>query len=119
MPYEKEEEFEKAPSDKLGTVFAGLILILLGITFYMASVGMIAWGDWWAYFLAGLGIIFLIEATIRGLIPEYKRPVSGRVFVGLLLLAIGGFHILGIITWWPLILIVFGAWLVFKGLTRR
>jgi len=118
MPYEK-EEFEKAPSDRLGAVFSGLVLILLGITFYMASTGIIGWKEWWAYFLAGLGGIFLIDAAIRSVVPEYKRPVSGRVFVGLLLLAIGGFQILGIMTWWPLILVVFGVWLIFKGLTRR
>jgi hypothetical protein len=97
----------------------GLILILLGVLFLLTEMGRIGWADWWAYFLVGLGGIFLLEAFIRMFSAEGRRGASGKIIAGLILAVIGGAHILGLEEWWPLILIAVGVGVLISGLIRK
>lgn len=98
----------------------GLILILLGILFLLAEQGKIGWSNWWAYFLVGLGGIFLFEALIRVFSAEGRRAAGGRVVAGLILVVIGGAYLIGgFEQWWPLILVAVGVGVLISGLLRR
>ena len=88
-------------------LFWGLLLIVLGISFYLSMLG---WGSWWQFFLIGLGVIFLIEGRIRG---------PGRIFLGLVLIAVSVALLTGLGNWWPLILIVAGLAVIFNSWRRR
>lgn len=100
-------------------VFWGLVLILLGIVLFISFQGWITWGEWWQYFLIGLGLIFLIESLVRYTNREYRRPRFGRVIAGLVLIFVGLAFLLGFGKWWPLILIVVGLAVLFNVWLKR
>jgi cobalamin synthase len=104
--------------DPYSGIFGGLILILLGVLFLLATMDVISWGDWWAYFLVGLGAIFIIEFIVRSVSPAYRRQDKGKLVIGTVLVIIGGAHILGMVSWWPLILIAIGIIIVFTSLKK-
>ena len=102
-----------------------LILIWLGLTLMAANVGftdLVDWRNWWAWFLLGLGAIFIVEAIVRLVISEYRRPVAGRIIGGFVLLLIGAswtFLDLDLTRWWPIIPIGIGVAILLAGLFRR
>lgn len=104
--------------DPYSGIFGGLILILLGVLFLLATMDVISWGDWWAYFLVGLGAIFIIEFIVRSVTPAYLRQDKGKLVIGTVLVIIGGAHIVGMVSWWPLILIAVGIIIVFTSLKK-
>jgi len=104
--------------DPYSGIFGGLILILLGILFLLATMDVISWGDWWAYFLLGLGAIFIIEFIVRSVTPAFRHQHRGKLVVGIVLIIVGGAHILGMVSWWPLILIAVGIIIVFTSLKK-
>jgi cation transport ATPase len=128
---EKEEKDEKARDEKdeksqdekwqrdpLGRVITGLIVIAAGLMFLLATQEKIAWEDWWAYFLLALGGIFIFEVLVRSIMPAYRRPVFGKLIAGIILIAIGASNIYGLVSWWPLIIIGVGVFILFSGLFR-
>lgn len=90
---EEESIEEKFRRDPFAAIFLGLIAILAGIFFFLATQGYIKWEDWWAYFLLGLGAILIIEALARQAVPAYRRPIFGRLIAGLVLICIGAGNI--------------------------
>jgi len=117
----KEEEEgweEKWSRDPLSGVFVGLILVVIGATFFLLSQGLIPSETWWAFFLLGLGLVFLLDALIRLAFPAYRRPIMGRVLTGLILMAIGLGGIFRFENWWPLVLVVIGLLCVVYGIIR-
>lgn len=100
-------------------ITGALILILLGVLFLLAEMDRISWADWWAYFLVGLGAIFLLEALIRSTSASGRKAVGGRLVAGLVLIVIGGSHLIGLMEWWPLILIAVGVALLLSAFLRR
>ncbi len=104
--------------DPYSGIFGGLILILLGVLFLLATMDVISWADWWAYFLVGLGGIFIIEFIFRSVTAAYRHQHRGKLVVGIVLLIVGGAHILGMVSWWPLILIAIGVIIVFTSLKK-
>ncbi len=99
--------------------FWGLILIVLGIVFFLYTQGWLTRGEWWQYFLIGLGLIFLIESLVRYSGRESHRPGLGRAAAGLILIFIGAAFLLGFGNWWPLILIVVGLAVLLNVWSRR
>src|SRR5579875_768758 len=66
--HEKQEKNEKAEKGEkgrgpggslIGPIVGGLILIWLGVTFYLQESGVISSSNWWAYFLVGIGVILI------------------------------------------------------------
>jgi len=104
--------------DPLGILFAALIIILIGCLFLLRSLGYIQWNDWWKYFLIGLGSIFLIDAIIRGFVPQFRRSVLDRIIPGIILIAVGFGFLLGFGDFWPIVLIVVGVGMIITFLVR-
>lgn len=100
-------------------ITGALILILLGVLFLLAEMDRISWADWWAYFLVGLGGIFLLEALIRGFSVSERKVIGGRLVAGFVLIIVGGAHLIGFMEWWPLILIAVGAGLLISAFLRK
>jgi len=67
-------------------------------------------------FLLGAGIILLLEAIIRLLVPIYRRHVLGTLIGAAVFfsLGLGNWEIVG-----PLILVAIGISILVRGLTRR
>jgi len=120
---------EKWTRDPLGTAVGALIIIWLGVSMLLANLetAFVQWENWWAWFLFGMGAIFILEALVRLVVPEYRRPVGGKIIAGVVLLIIGaswsflpvflpGFDIGDL---WPLIFIVIGLAILLGGFFRR
>ncbi len=115
---------EKWARDPLGTAMGALILIWLGVTLFLANLNIagVEWTAQWAWFLMGLGVIMILEAIIRLVVPEYRRPLGGRIVGGIILFllgASGSFLTLDWSKWWPVIPIAFGVAILLGGLFRR
>jgi len=113
------DENVKPKQDFPPKITGGLILILLGVLFLMSEMDRISWTDWWAYFLVGLGAIFLIEALLRAFSPDSRRAIGGRLIAGLILVVIGGSHLIGLEQWWPLVLIAVGFGVLISAFLRK
>jgi hypothetical protein len=109
----------KTKQDYHPKLTGGLILILLGVLFLLTEMGRIPWADWWAWFLVGLGAIFLLEALLRAFSVEGRCGISGRLTAGLILALIGGSHLLGLMEWWPLILIAVGIGVLVSAFLKK
>jgi hypothetical protein len=106
----------KWENDPLSGVFVGLILIVFG-AIYLGQ-GYLPEGPWWAWFMVGIGVVFLIDAALHHAKPEWKRPVFGKVVSGVILIAIGLGFIYGLEEWWPFILIAIGTVLLLQHLRK-
>jgi hypothetical protein len=110
---------ERHKKDSLSGIIGGLIIILLGVLFLLRNMGYLWWHNWWAYFLLGLGVILIIDAVIRSLVPQYRRPIIGRLIGGIVLIFIGAGNIYGIVDWWPLILVGVGIAIIIGAVLKH
>ena len=98
-----EKADEKSPEEKwqrdpLSAVVWALILIWAGLVFLADNLGIldsiqtsggiipgvdieVDLGPW-AIILTGAGVIVLLEALVRLLVPAYRRPVGGTIIFG-------------------------------------
>jgi hypothetical protein len=97
--------------DALGPLVWGLIIILAGLVFAAANLGMYPWLTWenaWSYIFLGAGLLFLLEILLRILMPTYRRPVRGRIILAFVALAIGLGGLVGWELTWPFVIIAVG-----------
>jgi hypothetical protein len=127
-PEEKNWE-EKYRRDPLGSVIWACILIWAGLVFLADNLKLIDFKDIpgmptgfssqpWSLILVGAGVLVLIEVAIRLLVPDYRRPVMGSIFLAVILIGIG----LGNLFNWnitgALILIALGLMIILRGVFR-
>jgi hypothetical protein len=113
-----EDERKKRRNDPVSGITGGLIIILLGVVFLLTTLDYISWGEWWAYFLFGLGLILIVDGLVRVSSRAYLRHATGKFIGGAVLVIIGASHIFGMASWWPLVLIVVGVVIVVSSLLR-
>jgi lysylphosphatidylglycerol synthetase-like protein (DUF2156 family) len=99
----------------------GLLLIWLGITFFLEQNGYLASDIWWAYFVAGIGVILIVYGAA---LYTRGRPGLGPVIGGFILVLIGLSTIAAVslsfaAKFWPLILVVLGFLVLATGLAAR
>jgi len=98
----------------------GLILILLGLLFYASQAGFapLTWSNFWEYFLVGLGVILILQGTIR--YAQHRRLFPGSFIAGVVLLIIGLASISSTnFSLWPLILVVLGIGAIASAFVGR
>jgi len=116
-----EKEEKEQGRDPLGRIMGALFLIIAGVILLAQSQGWVTWeqfGGLWNLFFVAIGLVLLLEALLRLVLPAYRRPILGQVIGGLVLLAIGlggmtGFQLTG-----PVILIGIGLAILIGGLFR-
>ena len=113
-----EEKGGKYRRDPFSAIFVGLIIVWAGALWFLRAQEIIVSGAWWQWFLIGLGGIFILDRLIRYASPVHRRPMLGRIFVGLILICIGVSLIYGVETWWPLIVVIVGATFIVYGIYR-
>ena len=110
--------------DTLGRVVWGAILMYAGLVLLADQTGYLPTSrnaDWWSWIMLGAGGLFLLEALIRVVSVDLHGPDLGRLILGLVLLAFGASAVFGVTNpwaWWPVIPILIGVSLLFRGLTR-
>jgi len=105
----------------LGALVGGLILVWLGATFFLEQNGYLPTGDWWAYFIAGVGAILVLEGVV--IYSEGRRGI-GPVIGGAILILIGlssisAYQLSFGTNLWPLLLVALGVVVILGGLASR
>jgi hypothetical protein len=106
---EKEEKEEKGREeswdekwrrDPLNAALWAIVLIWAGLVLIAVNMDLfgIGWEAWPVIFL-GAGVIVLLGVLVRLLVPAYRRPVTGSIIFGFILLGIG----LGELTRWDVV----------------
>ena len=116
--HEKGEKTEKG-GGRTGPFLGGMILIWLGLSFYLAQTTVIPWASWWAYFLTGLGVIIIVHALIRYSRSEYRYPLTGSFVGGAIISIIGLAFLAGMSDFWPIVLIIIGIAIIVSAVTAR
>lgn len=125
--HEKEDEKkdekrweEKYHQDALSSVTWALVLIWLGVVFLANALG------WWTWFwkveamaIGGVGVIVLIVALLRLVMPQFRIPVTGSLILGLVFLGVAFWIQFGAVWFWPVVLIAVGAVFLVRSLSRR
>lgn len=104
--------------DPFPGIFTGLVLVLIGVLWFLRAERLLVSGEWWQWFLIGLGIILILERLVRYLSPVYRRPALGRIFLGMILIAVGASFILGVRSWWPLVIAILGIAIMVYAVQR-
>jgi len=99
---EKEEKDEKNEGDSwdekwrrdpLNAAWWALVLIWAGLVLIADNMGMLdnlrLSRKAWAIGFLGAGILALLFVVIRLVVPAYRRPVTGSIILGFILLGIG------------------------------
>lgn len=115
---EKGEKEEKS-GDKTAPLVGGLILVWLGISFYLVQARYIDWNEWWPYFIIGIGVVLIVQAVVRYSTSSFKGAAMGSLIGGAVLLVIGLAGIMGMKDWWPFVLIAIGLVVIIGGMTAR
>ncbi len=120
--HEKNEKGEKAAGGgMLGALVGGLVLIWLGITFFLEQNGNLPSDIWWAYFVLGVGAILIMEGAVIYTRGHYGLgPVIGGVFLifaGVSAIATNNYRIQTQI--WPLAIVVIGVLVLASGFVFR
>ena len=120
---------EKWRRDPLGTmvwavilIWAGIVLILVNNTNLLDGIPTIQRFDvegWdapaWLLIFVGAGVILLIQILIRLVMPAYRRPIWGTLFLAILLIGVGLGNAFDWRFFWPLILIFLGLSILFRA----
>lgn len=119
---EKEEEkSESGARDPLSTIVWALIFISAGLILLAGSTGLVNWeayGGAWNAILFVAGLILLLEAALRLIMPEYRRSIGGTLILAFVLIGIGLSGFLGAQVIWPLVLIAIGVSFIVNALLR-
>jgi hypothetical protein len=105
---------EKWRRDPVEAAVWALVLIWAGLVWFASNTGF--WEDllgegaeWWTVGFLGAGLIVLLGVLVRIVVPAYRRPLTGSIILGVILLGIG---LGGITEGWiwigPLVLIAIG-----------
>ena len=128
---EKEEEKaggwdEKWRRDPLSAMVWAAILIWIGVTMLLGNMGLLdnlrilGHGvEAWSVGFLGAGVIVLLEAVVRLVVPAYRRAVGGNIVFAAVLVGVGLGEIVGWTLIGPLILIALGVSALLRGLFRR
>jgi hypothetical protein len=109
---------EKWHRDPLSAARWAAILIWAGLALLLENLEMLTRFETleaWDLIFAGAGLILLLEVVVRVLLPAYRRPVTGSIIVGVVLLALGVGSALGVSLVWPLVLIAIGLLILLRG----
>lgn len=125
--------------DVLSTVTWAFILIWAGVAFLAVNQGWIEklnlpqplYHDLlprqldmfepgiWSLISLGAGVIILLEAVVRLLVPAFRKHLGGNLIVAAVFIGLGLGNWMGWNVVWPIILIAVGLVILIGGFTRR
>jgi hypothetical protein len=125
--------------DVLSTITWALILIWAGVAFLAVSQGWLERLNLpqamfyrllphrlemfdpgvWSLISLGAGVIILLEAVVRLLVPAYRKHLGGSLIVAAVFIGLGLGNWLGWNIIWPLILIAVGIMVLIGGFIRK
>ena len=116
---------EKWQRDPIGTLTWPLILIWVGVVLLLENLGLLidlgtlGRVETGSLIFAGAGVIVLAMVVVRYLMPEHRRPLTGNIILGFVLLGVGLGDILGWEIVWAIVIIAIGVSMLLGGMLRR
>jgi hypothetical protein len=113
---------EKWRRDPVDAAMWALILIWAGVMLLVSNMGWFVGTETfpaWSIGFIGAGIIVLLAAAFRLLVPAYHRPLAGNLIFGVILLGIGLGEAVSWVVIGPLVLIAIGVGALLAGILRR
>jgi hypothetical protein len=113
---------EKWRRDPVDAAMWALILIWAGVMLLVSNFGWFTGYEGlqpWAVGFIGAGVIVLLTAAFRLVVPAYRRPLAGNLIFGVILIGIGLGEVVGWFIIGPLVLIGIGVAALLGGLLRR
>ena len=111
-----DEKWRRDPIDAAGWavifIWAGLVLLAENMGLLIRFEGL----ETWSIIFIGAGLIVLLGVVVRLLVPAYRRPVTGSLIFGVILLGIGLGEVVGWVVIGPLVLIAIGVGVLLRGL---
>jgi hypothetical protein len=101
-----------------GIVF-GLMVVWLGVCFYLKHIGTLPADLWWAYLLVGFGGLWILGGIVRLFVPRWHRGLLGAFIPGIVVGTIGLMFILGSWQYWPIILVAVGLVIVVSVIVQH
>jgi len=115
-----EEKWRRDPVDAAGWA---AVFIWAGLVLLADNMGLLdnlsARLESWSVIFIGAGVIVLLGVLFRLLVPAYRRPVTGSLIFGAILLGIGLGELVGWMLIGPLILIAIGVGAILRGFISR
>jgi prepilin signal peptidase PulO-like enzyme (type II secretory pathway) len=112
---------EKWRRDPVDAVMWAVLLIWGGLVLLGNNMGLfddMALPAWSMGFI-GAGVIVLLAAAFRLAVPAYRRPLTGNLIFGAILIGIGLGEVIGWVAVGPLVLIAIGLGILVTGILRR
>jgi hypothetical protein len=111
-----DEKWRRDPIDAAGWavifIWAGLVLLAENMGLLIRFERL----ETWSIIFIGAGLIVLLGVVVRLLVPAYRRPVTGSLIFGVILLGIGLGEVVGWVVIGPLVLIAIGVGVLLRGL---
>jgi hypothetical protein len=100
-----------------GPVFVGTLLTLLGLVFLLQRSDMLPWGLFSSFplYVVTVGLAFLVSWLVDRSLRGHMITAGILLVVGVPWLLVGEDVIESVFDWWPLILLVIGAYMLFRG----
>jgi hypothetical protein len=127
--HEEKSHQEKWRRDPLSMLTWAVIFIWAGVVFLVDNMGILGslpiwqllphkqagvYQAAWPIVLIGIGLILFIEVILRSLMPIYRRPLRGTIFLALIFLGSGLGFFFGWTLVWAVILILLGLLLLIR-----
>jgi hypothetical protein len=113
-----DEKWRRDPVYALGWalifIWAGVVLLAENLG-YLEGIEKL---DAWDLILVGAGVVVLLQAAIRLLVPSYRRPITGTVILAFLLIALGLGGLLPTGVVWAAALILVGLFVLLRAIIR-
>jgi peptidoglycan/LPS O-acetylase OafA/YrhL len=115
---------EKWRRDRVNAVSWALLLIWGAIVLFLgtgSNAPEIFRDHGWSVFAAGAGVIILLTALYRAVMPEHRRPLLGSLILGTILLGVG---VGDLVQWsenivWVILLLVIALGILVAAFRRR
>jgi hypothetical protein len=111
-----DEKWRRDPIDAAGWavifIWAGLVLLAENMGLLIRFERL----ETWSIIFIGAGLIVLLGVVVRLLVPAYRRPLTGSLIFGVILLGIGLGEVVGWVVIGPLVLIAIGVGVLLRGL---
>jgi len=115
-----EEKWRRDPVDAASWaaifIWAGLVLLADNMGFWANLSPRL---EAWSIGFIGAGVIVLLGVLVRLLVPAYRRPLTGSLILGVVLLGIGLGELVSWVIIGPLILIAIGVGAFLRGFMSR
>lgn len=129
----REYRSRHAGSDRLSGISWALILIWAGMVFLADNIGwldrlMLPGKGWdlgfvhpsaWTLILLGAGLIVLLEAFLRAVLPSYASPSGGQLIFAAILIGIGVSNLFRSDLIWPLVIMGIGVAILLGSILKR